>query len=87
MSRTEPDSAPRTAPAADGGRPLRRVVLAAGAAVTAVGALSLLVVLVGYFLSWPSSPVLFGIALFGLPVGFVLLMLHLVMAAVARSRF
>lgn len=76
---------PASAPAADhrGGR---GVVLVLGVAVTAVSALALVALLVAYFLAWPASPALFALALFGLPVGFGLMLLHVVLGAVRRSR-
>lgn len=78
---------PASAPAADpadhrGGRGL---VLVLGVAVTAVSALALVALLVAYFLAWPASPALFALALFGLPVGFGLMLLHVVLGAVRRS--
>ena len=86
MSRPSPRPAP--APAVDlaarwGGRD---VVLVAGVAVTAVSALALVALLAAYFLSWPASPALFALALFGLPVGFGLMLLHVVLGAVRRAR-
>ena len=48
--------------------------------------LALVALLVAYFLAWPASPALFALALFGLPVGFGLMLLHVVLGAVRRSR-
>ena len=86
MPRTEPAAAPRTAPAAAGAPRRGRALLTAGAVVTLASALSLVGVLVAYFLTWPVPPALLRVALFGLPVGFLLLIAHLVLSAVARSR-
>ena len=81
---------PRTstlpAPAPADHRSGRGVVLVLGVAVTAVSALALVALLVAYFLAWPASPALFALALFGLPVGFGLMLLHVVLGAVRRSR-
>ncbi|SJN16204.1 hypothetical protein FM117_00310 [Micrococcus luteus Mu201] len=81
---------PRTstlpAPAPTDHRGGRGVVLVLGVAVTAVSALALVALLAAYFLAWPASPALFALALFGLPVGFGLMLLHVVLGAVRRSR-
>ena len=77
---------PRTSTLPADHRGGRGVVLVLGVAVTAVSALALVALLVAYFLAWPASPALFALALFGLPVGFGLMLLHVVLGAVRRSR-
>ena len=86
-----PATPPPTRTAADPTRarrrsPLARAVLVAGAAVTLVSALALLALLGAYFLSAPAVPALYRLPLYGLPVGFGLLVLYLVLSAVGRGR-
>ncbi len=86
MSQTTARPAPApSAPAADrrGGR---GVVLVLGVTVTAVSFVALLGLLAAYFFSWPAVPALYALAMFGLPVGFSLMLLHVVLGAVRRSR-
>lgn len=88
MSQTTARPAPSPsapAPAADrrGGR---GVVLVLGVTVTAVSFVALLGLLAAYFFSWPAVPALYALAMFGLPVGFSLMLLHVVLGAVGRSR-
>ena len=54
--------------------------------VTAVSFVALLGLLAAYFFSWPAVPALYALAMFGLPVGFSLMLLHVVLSAVRRSR-
>lgn len=86
MSQTTARPAPSpSAPAADrrGGR---GVVLVLGVTVTAVSFVALLGLLAAYFFSWPAVPALYALAMFGLPVGFSLMLLHVVLGAVRRAR-
>ena len=64
----------------------RGVVLVLGVTVTAVSFVALLGLLAAYFFSWPAVPALYALAMFGLPVGFSLMLLHVVLGAVRRSR-
>ena len=89
MPATVPSAARRPATDLAEGRapsPWLRAVLVAGVAVTAVSALALAALLVAYFLSAPALPLLDRLALYGLPAGFGLLVLHLVLSAVRRAR-
>ncbi|MDY6055761.1 hypothetical protein [Micrococcus sp.] len=88
------DSAPaRPSDASGPSRPARRftgrgVLLLFGVAVTLVSALALLGCLAAYALGQTPSflPVLYALSMFGLPLGFGLMLLHVVLAAVARAR-
>lgn len=85
-----PQTTPRPAPASPGRTDARRggrgLVLAAGVTVTVASLLALLGLLGAYFLSWPALPALYAMALFGLPAGFALMVLHVALGAAGRSR-
>lgn len=86
MSQTTARPAPVSSAPAGDRRSGRGVVLALGVTVTAVSFIALLGLLAAYFFSWPAVPALYALALFGLPVGFALMVLHVVLGAVRRSR-
>ena len=92
-----PQTAPQPRPASDDARGPRtdrvpgaalRTLLAVGVAVTALSGLALIGALASYFLGVTLAylPVLYGLSLFGLPLGFTLMVLHMVVSAVRRSR-
>ena len=69
-------------------RAVLRMLLAVGVTVTAVSGLALVGALASYFLDATPAflPVLYGLSLFGLPLGFTLMVLFVVVSAVRRSR-
>lgn len=81
--------APSGAPGRDDARrPALRAVLVVGVLVTAVSGLALIGVLASYFAGAAPAflPALYALSLFGLPLGFTLMVLYVVLSAVRRSR-
>lgn len=68
------------------GSPLLTGVLAVGVLLTAVSLVALVWLLAAYFAGAPSHPALYGLSLYGMPTGFALLLLYVILAAVRRSR-
>lgn len=62
------------------------LLLWAGVAITAVSLLALVVMLFLYFQDQDPAPVLSWLGLFGLPIGFGLLMVHVITSAILRRR-
>jgi uncharacterized membrane-anchored protein len=77
-------SARRTSHA--GGSALLTAVLVVGVVLTAVSMVALVWLLAAYFAGAPSHAALYGLSLFGMPTGFALLLLYVVLSAVRRSR-
>ncbi|MGC5049006.1 hypothetical protein [Micrococcus porci] len=86
--RTSPQPRPDAAAAPSGARRALRVMLTAGVVLTVVSGLGLLGALAAYFLHAAPAflPALYAVSLFGLPLGFTLMVLHVVLSAVLRAR-
>lgn len=54
--------------------------------VAGVSGLALVAILVMYFLQIPPHPAVYAVGLWGLPLGFVLLLAHLMLSAGRRRR-
>jgi uncharacterized membrane protein len=63
-----------------------RVLLVAGAALTAVSFAAMVLLLASYFLNVTAWPVFYWFGLYGLPLGFVLMLAYVVAKAVLRRR-
>lgn len=63
-----------------------QVLLWVGVAITLVSFVATLALLVVYFVGTAQLPALFWLALFAFPVGFTLILLYLVIAALRRRR-
>lgn len=84
VSAPAPDrSAPTTA---QDRSPWLRTLLYCGVAVTAVSAVAMVLLLVSYFIKVDPWPVFFWFGLYGLPLGFVLMLAYVISAAIARRR-
>ncbi|MDO5634524.1 MAG: hypothetical protein Q4G34_06600 [Micrococcus sp.] len=85
------DSAPHSvtpAPAASRGmvdRVLAGMVVL-GVVLTVVGFLALAALLVAYFANWAPWPPFYGLVLFAMPAGFLMMFAYVVITAVRRSR-
>lgn len=66
--------------------PALRALLYSGVAITVLSALGLALLLVSYFISLEPWPVFYWLGLFGLPLGFALMLGYVVAAAIARRR-
>lgn len=63
-----------------------RSLLVAGVALTAVSFAAMVLLLVSYFLTVTAWPVFFWFGLYGLPLGFALMLAYVVAKAVLRRR-
>lgn len=63
-----------------------RTLLVAGAALTVVSFAAMVLLLVSYFLSVTAWPVFYWFGLYGLPLGFALMLAYVVAKAVLRRR-
>lgn len=66
--------------------PWLRALLIAGAALTAVSFAAMVLLLVSYFLQITAWPVFYWFGLFGLPLGFALMLVYVIVKAVLRRR-
>ena len=67
-------------PTAEPERPLSRGILLLGTVLTAAALVSLVTILGAYFLSLDASPTFYFVALWGFPVGFALMLVHMVLS-------
>lgn len=63
-----------------------RVLTWSATALTIICAISLIIVLIGYFSGFDVWPGFYGAGLFGLPAGFALMLLALILNGVQRRR-
>jgi uncharacterized membrane protein len=66
--------------------PWLRALLVVGGALTAVSFAAMVLLLASYFLKITAWPVFYWFGLFGLPLGFVLMLSYVVIKAVLRRR-
>lgn len=78
------DSATR--PTRRPGSPLLTGVLVVGVLLTVISLIALAWLLAAYFSGVSSHPTLYALSLFGMPTGFALLLLYVILAAIRRSR-
>lgn len=86
MSSTPAPQQSPPAPARRPGSALLSAVLVVGVALTAVSMVALAWLLGAYFTGGTSHPTLYALSLYGMPAGFALLLLYVVLAAIRRSR-
>lgn len=86
MSSTPAQHDSPTRPTGRSGSTLLTGVLVVGVLLTAVSLIALVWLLVGYFAGAVSHAALYGLSLFGMPAGFALLLLYVILAAIRRSR-
>lgn len=87
-SATSPDGA-HAAPATGSdpeSSPWLRALLIGGAALTAVSFAAMVLLLVSYFIQITAWPVFYWFGLYGLPLGFALMLAYVVVKAVLRRR-
>lgn len=63
-----------------------RILLFAGVALTVASGAALILLLVSYFMTIDAWPVFYWFGLFGLPLGFALMLTYVVASAVVRRR-
>ncbi len=68
------------------GSPLLTAVLVLGVVVMLASLLALILLLTAYFSAGTAWPPLYALTMFGLPAGFALMFLHVVLSAIRRSR-
>lgn len=66
--------------------PWLRALLIVGAALTAVSFAAMVLLLASYFLQITAWPVFYWFGLFGLPLGFALMLVYVIVKAVLRRR-
>lgn len=86
MSPTPVQHDTRSPSARRSGSALLTGVLAVGVVLTAVSLVALVWLLAAYFAGAPSHPGLYALSLYGMPTGFALLLLYVILAAIRRSR-
>ncbi len=74
------------APSSHESSPWLRALLVAGVALTVVSFAATVLLLVSYFLSVTPWPVFYWFGLYGLPLGFLLMLAYVVAKAVLRRR-
>lgn len=77
---------PAGAPPAQDRSPWLRVLLYSGVLITVASGLALVLLLVSYFMRVDAWPVFFWFGLFGLPLGFAVMLSYVVWAAIVRRR-
>ncbi len=86
---TSPDASGAVGPAAGSNpesSPWLRALLVLGGALTAVSFAAMVLLLASYFLEITAWPVFYWFGLFGLPLGFALMLSYVVIKAVLRRR-
>jgi uncharacterized membrane protein len=86
---TSPDASVTAGPATDPNpesSPWLRALPIVGGALTAVSFAAMVLLLASYFLEITAWPVFYWFGLFGLPLGFVLMLAYVVSKAVLRRR-
>lgn len=86
MSSTPAQHDSSARPTGRSGSPLLTGVLVVGVLLTAVSLIALVWLLTAYFTGAPSHPSFYALSLFGMPAGFALLLLYVILAAIRRSR-
>ena len=86
MSSPSVQQHPHRTPAPRAGSPLLTGVLVVGVLLTAASLIALVWLLTAYFTGVPSHAALYALSLFGMPTGFALLLLYVILAAIRRSR-
>ncbi|QCU78772.1 hypothetical protein E7744_11945 [Citricoccus sp. SGAir0253] len=81
---TSPETPP--GPASTEASPWLRLLLIAGGALTAASFAALVLLLASYFLQVTAWPVFYWFGLYGLPLGFALMLAYVVAKAVLRRR-